>query len=52
MRNVTYLFLQFLMAKVHPLNGVSLNVTVYKNITTTLREGLLYIYNIPCLYGI
>jgi hypothetical protein len=40
--NVTYLFLKFLMVKMDPLNRVSHNVAVYKNVNTTLNAGLLY----------
>jgi hypothetical protein len=40
LRNVIYLFLKFLMLKIDPLNVVSYNVAVYKNITT-LNEDLL-----------
>jgi hypothetical protein len=42
MWNVTYLFLTFIMVKVDPLNGVSYNVAVYKNVSRTLNEDLLY----------
>jgi hypothetical protein len=41
-KNVTYLFLKFLMVIIDPLNAVSHNVAVYKNLTTTLNEALLY----------
>jgi hypothetical protein len=44
LRNVTHLFVKLLMVqvKVGPLNVVSYNVAVYKNVTTVLNEGLLY----------
>lgn len=36
LRNVSYLFLKFLMVKTNPLNVVSYNVAVYKDVTITL----------------
>jgi hypothetical protein len=36
LRNITYLFLKFLMVKID-----SLNVAVYKNVTTMLNKDLL-----------
>lgn len=42
LRNLTYLFLQFLMVKMDPLNRVSYNVAVYKNENTNLNADLLY----------
>jgi hypothetical protein len=43
-RNVTCLFLKFLMVKVDPPNVVSHNVTVCKGVSTTLKKDLLYSY--------
>jgi hypothetical protein len=37
----TYLFIKFLMIKMDPLNVVSHNIAVYKNVTTALDEGLV-----------
>jgi hypothetical protein len=42
LRNVTNLFLKFLVVKVDPLNVVSRDVAVYKNVSTTLNEDLVY----------
>jgi hypothetical protein len=42
LKNVTNLFLEFLIGKVGIINIVSQNVVVYKNITMTLNEDLLY----------
>jgi hypothetical protein len=39
LRNVTYLFLKFLMVKIDTLNVVS--HVVHKNVTMTLNEDLL-----------
>jgi hypothetical protein len=44
LRNLTYSFLKFLVVKAYPLNVVSHNIAVYKNITMTLNEDLLYRY--------
>jgi hypothetical protein len=49
LRNVTHLFVKFLMVKVGPLNVVSHNVGFYKNVTTTLNDDLLCI---PCVIKI
>jgi hypothetical protein len=38
LRNVTYLFLKFLIVKSDVLKVVSPNVTIYKNVTTVLIE--------------
>jgi hypothetical protein len=40
LRNVTYLFLKFLMVKMDPLNDVSLEVAVCNNVITKLNENL------------
>jgi hypothetical protein len=42
LRNVTYLFPKFRVLKIDPLNVVSHNVSVYKNVTTTLNEDFVY----------
>jgi hypothetical protein len=44
LRNLTYSFLKFLVVKAYPLNVVSHNIAVYKNITMKLNEDLLYRY--------
>jgi hypothetical protein len=42
LRNVTYTFLKFLTVKGGPLNIISHNVAVYKNVYMTLNKNLLY----------
>jgi hypothetical protein len=49
LRNVTYLFLKFLMVKMDPLNIVS-HIAVYKNITKMLKENLVYTKRITIRY--
>jgi hypothetical protein len=44
LRNVTCLFPKFLMVRLDPLNGVSHNVWVYKNVIKTLNEDSLCEY--------
>jgi hypothetical protein len=44
LRKVIYLLLKSLMVKMNLLKGVSHNIEVYKNVSTTLNEDLLYLY--------
>jgi hypothetical protein len=46
LRNITYLLLNFLMVTMDPLNGVSHNIAVCKNISTTLNKDLLYLFQL------
>jgi hypothetical protein len=42
LRNITYMFLKFVMVKGDLLNVILYNVAVYKNVYMTLNEDLLY----------
>jgi hypothetical protein len=46
MRNVSYLFLKFVMVKLGPLNVVPHNFAVYKNLSTKLNEDSLLFYEL------